>query len=201
MQLQHVTWTGPPADEKELLDQLPPDLAGLLRQIDGFIRFSGGLHVRGACREPTWHSLRDAWLGEQAYHRLYPDVRPDDVPFAQDCLGDQFLLRGGRVWRLRAETGEMAPLGVSLFGFLEAAQADPVEYLSMHPLLRFMREGGSLEPGQLLAAYPPFCTKQSGDGVSLRAMSADERRRFLAHFAAQIRDLPEGGSIRIEVVE
>jgi len=150
MQLPHVTWTGPMADDNELLDQLPPDLARLLRQIDGFIQFSGGLHVRGACREPAWHSLRDAWLGEHAFHRLYPDVRPDDVPFAQDCLGDQFLLRDGQVWRLSAETGEMRSLDVALFGFLEAA--DPVEYLSMHPLLRFMREGGSLEPGQLLAA-------------------------------------------------
>jgi len=32
-------------------------------------------------------------------------------------------------------------------------------------------------------------------------VSADERRRFLAYFAAQIRDLPEGGSLRVEVVE
>src|SRR5436190_11238258 len=126
MRLRHVTWTGPPADDKELLDQLPPDLAGLLKQLDGFVQFSGGLHVRGACRTPAWHSLRDAWRGEHAYHRLYPDVRPDDVPFAQDCLGDQFLLRDGRVWRLAAETGGTRSLGISLAGFLEAAQADPV---------------------------------------------------------------------------
>src|SRR5688500_691944 len=106
MQLEHVTFTGPPIDDEEILARLPASLAGILRQLTGFIQNHDGLHVRGACREPAWHSLRDAWLGEQAFHRLYPDVRPDDVPFAEDCLGDQFLLREGRVWRLYGETGE-----------------------------------------------------------------------------------------------
>jgi hypothetical protein len=37
--------------------------------------------------------------------------------------------------------------------------------------------------------------------VRLAAVSADERRRFLADFAAQIRDVPDGGEIEIEIVE
>jgi hypothetical protein len=117
------------------------------------------------------------------------------VPFAEDCLGDQFLLREGRVWRLAAETGEVESLEVGLGGFFEAVQADPVEYLSLHPLLQFQREGGRLEPGQLLAAAPPFCIQESANGVSLRAIPADERRRFLADLAAQLRDVPDGGQI------
>jgi hypothetical protein len=201
VELKHVTFTGPPLDDEELLARLPANLAGLLGQINGFLQFHGGLHVRGACREPTWHSLRDAWDGEAAFHRLYPEVRPEDVPFAEDNLGDQFLLRDGRVWRLAAETGEVESLEVGLAGFFEAVEADPVEFLRLHPLLQFQQEGGRLEPGQLLAAFPPFCTKESADGVSLAAISADEQRRFLADLAAQLRDVPEGGRIDYRVEE
>jgi hypothetical protein len=201
VELNNLTFTGPPLDDEDLLARLPTNLADLLRQINGFIQFQGGLHVRGACGEPAWHSLRDAWDGDAAFHRLYPEVRPDDVPFAEDSLGDQFFLRNRRVWRLAAETGEVESLGVGLGGFFEAVEADPVEFLSLHPLLEFQREGGRLEPGQLLAAFPPFCTKEAADGVSLAAIPADERRRFLADLAAQLRDLPDGGKIRFQIEE
>ncbi|QEH35273.1 hypothetical protein OJF2_38210 [Aquisphaera giovannonii] len=199
LELNDVSFVGPPPDDDEVLERLPAELAGLLRQVNGFIQFGGGLHVRGACLGPPWHSLRDAWDGEHAFHRHYPNVRPGDVPFAEDCLGDQFLLRDGAVLRLRAETGELEAKGQDLFGFLRAAQADPRGSLSLEPLIRFEREGGELEPGQLLAAYPPFCTSEAADGVRLAAVPADERRRSLAVLAARIRDVPDGVSIVFRV--
>src|SRR4051812_2832298 len=99
MRLDHTTYVGPPIDDGEVLNRLPADLARLLHEVNGFIAFEGGLHVRGACHRPAWHSLRNAWVGEDAFHRLYDGVQTEDVPFAEDCMGDQFLLREGRVWR------------------------------------------------------------------------------------------------------
>jgi hypothetical protein len=195
MELDYVTFVGPPLDDGEILAKIPANLAGLLQQVNGFIQFHGGLHVRGACRQPSWHSLRDAWVGGHAFHSLYPAVHLEDIPFAEDCLGDQFILREGRVLRLSAETGELQALDLDLAGFFRAVQADPIGFLPLEPLLQFQRDGSALEPGQLLAAYPPFCTEQPADGVHLAAIPADERRRFLADFAAQIRDVPDGGYI------
>jgi len=199
MELQEVTYSGPPIDDERLLARLPANLADLLRQMNGFIQFHGGLHLRGACLQPAWHSLRDAWAGGSAFHRLYPNVRRRDVPFAEDCMGDQFLLRSGRVYKLAAETGGVEPLNVGLGGFFEAVAKDPVEFLALHPLLKFQQDGGRLEPGQLLSVFPPFCTKQSADGVSLTAMAADERRRFLADLASQLRHLPQGSEIEFQI--
>jgi len=201
MDLADVTFVGPPIDDGEILAKVPGDLAGLLRQLNGFIQFHGGLHVRGACRQPSWHSLRDAWVGKHAFHSLYPAVQPDDIPFAEDCLGDQFILRDGRVLRLSAETGDLKALDLDLAGFFHSVQADPIEFLSLEPLLQFHQAGGVLEDGQLLAAYPPFCTEQSAEGVHLAAVSADERRRFLADFAAQIRNVPDGEQIVFKLDE
>lgn len=201
MELENVTYTGPLLTDGELLCRLPANLAGLLRQINGFIQFHGGLHVRGACHDPGWHSLRDAWDGEAAFWRLYPEVNQADVPFAEDCMGDQFLLRDGVVHQLAAEVGEVESLGVGLREFFQAVGSDPVGFLSLQPLLQHQQGGGRLEPGQLLAAYPPFCTEESAESVSLIAIAAGERRRFLADMAAQLRDVPEGGQIEFRVVD
>jgi hypothetical protein len=198
MDLGSVTFCGPPIDDQKILARLPVNLSALLQKTNGFIQFRGGLHVRGACHEPSWHSIRNAWEGEDAIHSLYADVRPDDVPFAEDCMGDQFLLRSDIVWRLSAETGELESMAVSLDEFLSLTKADPVEFLSMHPLLQFQQDGGNLAPGQLLAAFPPFFVKTEKE-VLLRPIQTAERRRFLADVAQQIRDVPDGGKIVFKV--
>ena len=185
MELAGLIFTGPPADDPEIHAALPADLGRLLGEINGFVQFQGGLHVRGICAEPEWHSLQQVWTGARPLHILYDEVRPDDVPFAQDCVGDQFLLRGGEVVRLLAETGELEELAVDLEGFLTAANADPVGYLSLEPLLQVLNEGTALEPGQLILAYPPFCTEEAAEGVSLRAVPAEELLSFHADLAAQ----------------
>jgi hypothetical protein len=90
-------------DDVPLAEELPADVRALLVDVNGFVAFDGALHVRGVSAEPSWHSLSDAWRGEKALHRLFPSIAPADVPFAQDALGNQFVLREDRVWRLESE--------------------------------------------------------------------------------------------------
>jgi hypothetical protein len=199
LELTNVTYQGPPPDDLDILRLLPQVLRNLLAQINGFIQFGGALHIRGASVEPAWHSLRNAWLGELALSKLYPEVSGDDIPFGQDAFGDQFLLRNSVVHRLNGETGDLDSLDESLNAFLHAAQRDPIGYLNLGPLIQFFNEGGTVEPGQLLSVYPPFCTKEAAQGVSLRAVPAAERIAFLADLAAQLAELPEGSEVRFEV--
>jgi hypothetical protein len=202
MELSNITFVGGDSDDADILSRLPASLSGLLRQINGFVQFHGGLHVRGACREPAWHSLRDAWEGERALCELYDAILANDVPFAEDCMGDQFLLRDEIVHRLSCETGELKSLDVRLGQFLEAAEADPMEVLGLHPLQQFIRHNGrGLEQGELLMAYPPFCAKEAEDGVSLSAVPTAERRLFLARLARTLGQVSEGGALHIKVVD
>ncbi len=163
-------------------------MRSLLSENNGFILFDGGLHVRGAVLSPEWHSLRKVWFGDFALYKLFPAIEESDVPFAQDCLGDQFVLRDGVVHKLDAEIGEIETLEMNLETFLTKAQENPVEFLSLEPLLQFMKEGGKLEQGQLLSVYPPFIAKESANGVPLKAISMFDRIGFLADFANQITD-------------
>lgn len=199
---KHITFRGAPVDDPEMMSRLPADFRQLLTEVNGFIMFDGGLHIRGACLEPDWNSLRKVSEGELALPDLYTRVQYEDIPFGEDCLGDQFLLRDGIVHRLAAETGELSSLNVGLFAFLDEAQKDPVNYLNLQPLLKFQQEQGrSIKPGELLDAYPMFCMAEAANGVDLKAVPASQRISFLAHVAAQISKLPEGAKIQIKFVD
>jgi hypothetical protein len=189
-------YIGPPIDDREILDALPAELRHLLELTNGYVAYYGGLHVRGACHAPEWHSLRAAWFGENALHALFPAIKPADIPFAEDAFGDQYVLRSGAVCRLSAESGELEPLGLDLMAFDSEVRADPIGFLALAPLEAFRARGGALNPGQLLNVYPPFIAKESSSGVSYRAISALEQRRWLADLARQLRNVPDGTRIR-----
>lgn len=194
MKLTGVTFTGPKIDDHEFLTSLPSALQEVFAESNGFILLHGALHVRGVCAVPTWHSLRNAWQGDMAFHKLYDTVTPSDIPFAQDCVGDQFLLRNNHVVRLLAETGEVEGVAFDLQEFFTKVEEDPEKFLSCAP-------DHPLQPGQLLHAYPPFCVKPTGKGYSLRACPAHEVILFHADFAKQIAHVPDGGQIEINVTD
>lgn len=192
MSIAGITWQGASIGDAEILPELPPDLVRLLSDTNGFILHEGALHVRGAVLTPEWHSLRAAWRGPKAFHSLYDDVRPSDIPFAQDQVGDQLLIREGTVLRLSAETGEIARLADSLRDFFVGVSSDIEGFLNVGLKLR-------MQPGQLLHAYPPFCMRESGAGASLKSVPASEVILFHADLAKQIRDVPDGGQVEFKV--
>jgi hypothetical protein len=168
-----------------------------LEETNGFVAFGGGLHVRGICTAPDWHSLMRFWSGDDALHRIYTSISQEDLPFGEDALGDQFFLRGEECYRLVAEVDDIEALGCDFEGFISRALADPVEFLGLEPLIQFRREGGTLNPGDLLNAYPPFSTKEAANGVQLAAVPANEQHYFLAQLVTQLRGQPDQSRFRI----
>jgi hypothetical protein len=195
------SYIGPPIDDSAILVELPVPLVRLLAETNGFVAYDGGLHVRGACHAPSWHSLRYWWRGDDALHRQFSAVRASDVPFAEDALGDQYLIRDDEVHRLFAEQGEVQALSFGVKGFLAAAERDPVGFLGLEPLQKFREEGSVLAPGELLSVYPPFFAAESSQKVNMRAIPTAERIGFLAHLARTIEGLPEGLPIRFRTTE
>ena len=82
------------------------------------------------------------------------------VPFAQDQVGDQYLLREGVVFHLCGETGDVSSRAGNLAEFLRRVDEDIEGFLNVG-LDRPM------EPGQLLLAFPPFICVESGAGTAL----------------------------------
>jgi hypothetical protein len=195
--LKGILFTGGELTDLVTFAQLPVYLQTFLREQNGVVAYFGGLHIRGCVTEPTWHSLDAAWHGEEAFWRTYDEVMESDIPFGQDCVGNQFLLRGDAVLWLDTETGELADLEVDFKHFLFGVEKFPLDALSMEPLRAFQQGGGVLRPGQLLSVYPPFCMATNDQQASsTKAISAAERLAWLANFYRQIKDLPDGQSIR-----
>ena len=147
------TYPGAPLDDVGILEIIPLEYAQLLAQGNGFVAFGGALHVRGACTSPDWHSIRAAWEGPDALHRLFPAVDRDDAPFGQDALGNQFVLRGGAVHRLAAAGGAPNVLQIlarDIVTFLGRCIEEPVAMLPLDAVAAFQSSGGRLAPGELL---------------------------------------------------
>ncbi len=116
-------------------------------------------------------------------------------------MGDQFLLRGNTIFKLRGETGEVKDMKMGLPVFLEEAKSNPMVFLEMYPLQQLKNKGKKLEPGQLINPFPPFFTTQSGKNVSLRAVPALDQLHYLFDLSRQISNIPDGSRIEIKVVE
>jgi hypothetical protein len=193
-----TSFIGPAIDDHAILERLPEDIAEPLRQRNGFIAANGGFHHRGACLNPLWHSIRAAWEGEYALHQLYPELMEDDIPLAEDCFGDQYLLRDGSVVRLFAETGEVEAIGGTWAEFLMDVSTNALKFLELNLLRQFETENPPLEPGYALSVYPPFIAKECRN-PSMRPIPALELRAWHADFARQIKNIPDGQKIKLAV--
>lgn len=200
MTIKEPSYIGPPIDDDEILQHLPAPLSDLLHKINGFIIFRGALHVRGACHSPSWHSIRNIWIGSVALHKMYPEVRESDIPFGQDCVGDQFLLRNSIVCRLDAEIGKVESLEMPFEEFIISAQQKPDEILLPKVLYDFEKTGNLLKPGKLINVFPPFVIKVDGDR-SFKAISADELISFHADIYRQLADVQNGSEVRFLITD
>ncbi len=195
-ELTGITWKGPSIDDPGLLDDLPPELAQILGRVNGFILHGGALHVRGAVLQPPWHSLRQAWRDpKQSIGVLYRLPLDAGLPFAQDAVGNQFLLREGVVWRLAAETADLASMGTPLVDFLVSAGRDPQQVIGTTILMRFQSDGNRLTPGHLLRVRPSLRSDPRGEGGRIDAQPCADLIRIQAKAAREYR----GGSDRVRI--
>jgi hypothetical protein len=111
LELSNITFRGPEFEaDPPFIGVLPTNLVDLLKQINGFVQFGGGLHVRGICDKPTWHSISEMMGGATALHKSYGVVLPTDVPFAQDCMADHSSYEMGWSTSSSRKPGNCTPL-------------------------------------------------------------------------------------------
>ncbi|MCB2379090.1 SMI1/KNR4 family protein [Hymenobacter sp. BT635] len=196
--MKGILYTGGELTDLVSFARLPSYLQAFLREQNGVVAYFGGLHIRGCVSEPAWHALHPVWQGDTAFWRTYEAVLETDIPFAQDCVGNQFLLRGDAVLFLDTETGELADLEVDFKHFLFGIEKFPLDALGMEPLRGFQQRGGALQPGQLLSLYPPVCIASAANKPRLKLQPVAERLAWLADFYRQIKDLPSGQRVHLK---
>jgi hypothetical protein len=199
--MKGILFTGGELTDLVSFARLPSYLQTFLREQNGVVAYFGGLHIRGCVSEPSWHSLSEVWQGANAFWRTYDTVVETDIPFAQDCVGNQFLLRGDAVLFLDTETGELADLEVDFKHFLFGAEKFPLDALGMEPLRAFQQRGGVLQPGQLLSLFPPMCIETAQQKPRVQPQTVAARLAWLADLYRQIKNLPDGQHLQLKPLQ
>tara|TARA_R110002050_G_scaffold300793_1_gene472801 strand:- start:8655 stop:9242 length:588 start_codon:yes stop_codon:yes gene_type:complete len=181
IEFKGITYINHEILDEEIYDLLPPEMQEFYDEVNGLVAYNGGFQIRGVGSGPTWNSLDEAWKGENAFHKTYKNLSPDDIPFAQDCMGDQYVYRAGSIWHLLTETGELDDLELEFDEFIDEVIEDPIEFLALYPLLEYLDAGNELEPGQLLVPSIPF-TVETEEEYTFTKTAVSERLNWLKEY-------------------
>ncbi len=196
MNFKAITYHNTQITDKQTFDGLPSELKEFYREYNGLVICNGGLQFKGCINDPKWISLEDIWTGLSNLHSIYDEVLESDIPFAQDCFGDQYLWRDKQVIRLSSESGDIENLDLTFNQFLDEVIKNPTEFLALESFNQLYEMDIKLQDGQLMNVYPPFMFKCDGDR-SFKPVPSEEQISFLKSIYTQTKDLPEGQSFKI----
>ncbi|QSE98990.1 SMI1/KNR4 family protein [Fulvivirga lutea] len=195
MEFTGIIYHNTDISDKSTFDKLPKELQDFFSQVNGIIAYNGGLQIRGCINEPEWISLEAIWSD---LHKTYDCLTKEDIPFAQDAFGDQFIWRNGHIHRLSAEFGELEDLELDFSSFLEKETENPVDFLMLESFNQLYDSDIRLSPGQLMNVYPPFMF-DTNDNRSFKPVPAKEQIDFLKSIYLQTKDLPDGQQMKINI--
>lgn len=178
---------------------LSEQLHEMLRQRNGFFAFENALHVFPCTSSSVSMDLQQ-WNAAELWRNEYQDLTDGCVFFAEDVFGGQFCLYEQAIHTFDPETGQRKPLAKSIEGWA-AAILENYRVLTAHPLAHDWQERNGVIPAfKRLSPKMPFVCGGSYTLDNLYLADSVEAMRFRGYLATQIRDLPEGASIRFKVV-
>ncbi|HEX4729144.1 MAG TPA: hypothetical protein VH298_15170 [Jatrophihabitans sp.] len=177
---------------------LGSQLAELLARRNGFYAFESALHLLPASSDG--HDLA-SWNDAALWRHSYADLADGMFCFAEDVFGGQFAITTDEVIAFDSETGQRTPIAGSLEGWADAVLAD-YQFQTGYPLAhQWQQQHGALPAGQRLLPKRPFVLGGKYEVDNLYAMDAARGMRLRGELAVQIRDLPDGATIRYTITE
>lgn len=194
-----------PGNRSEIPDPFPtwPSfdttlLEKMLRMKNGFYAFRAALHVFPIGNASLPQELL-RWNSEP-WKKAYLDDKGAFLCFAENAFGEPFCLSSEGIFRLDPETGEREMIGTDLETWAKAMIEDPDYQLASGLALQWQKANGALPPGRRLAPKKPFVLGGAFDVENLYSADPIEAMDFRADLYGQIKDLPDGASIQIEIV-
>jgi hypothetical protein len=150
--------------------------------------------------DPEWYGL-EQWNSADLWRFEYDDMAYGHLFFAEDVFGGQFSVFEGQVCVFDPETGSSTGLCNSIEDWAAMILED-YRALTGWPLARdWQRESGLLPVGKRLLPVVPFVFGGEFTVSNLHPVDSVEAMRFRGHVARQIRDLPDGQTVQIRVVD
>lgn len=197
--MAHVVWSGGRGTRRSTMQLPDPALGRLLDEHDGLAAFDGGLRIFGET-DRDLPSI-DTWNRQDGWRATYGDLADGVRIFAEDVFGNQFGFSDGRIVRFLSETGERQMLADSFDEWLELMFRDPPLELSLDMLRSWRRQGNAVRLAEHLCPKLPFVAGGRFESENLYVVDRYASIQFKGDFATQIKNVPDGGRIRIKTID
>lgn len=175
------------------------ELFELLATRNGFYAFESALHVFPL--SGSGDQSLDRWNSLELWRNRYEDLTEGCLFFAEDIFGGQFCIRDDKIHAFDPETGALESLAPTLEGWAHTILKD-YRVLTGQPLAHeWQSRHGALPLGTRLLPKQPFVAGGMYEIDNLYALDAVKGMLFRADLAIQIRNIPNGATIELNVVE
>ena len=177
-----------------------PQLSDLLIKRNGFYALEGALHVFHSGCQTTQPSIEE-WNLDDSWKASYEGSAEGYVFFAEDIFGEQFALGKDRVYRFDPETAGLEEVAENLEAWASRI-LERYEHETGYPLARdWNQQNGALLPGHRLLPKIPFILGGAYDLSNLYALDAIKGMKFRGDMWQQLRDLPPGTRVNLQIIE
>ncbi len=185
--------------EFEVANNIASELVALLTSKNGFYAFESALHVFHG--NPAENYAVERWNSVDLWRNEFSDMAHGLWYFAEDIFGEQFAVDRDVIVRFNPETGE------------KIVHSETLEQWAVSILNDFNQETGyelahewqaahrALKVGERLLPKIPFVLGGEYSVGNLYPSDSINGMRFRAAIARQLRDVPDGSTIELNVVE
>jgi len=179
---------------------LADELLEMLSTRNGFYALESALHIFPSHSTESDIGL-DEWNSESLWRSEYKEMLGNCLFFAEDLFGSQFCIKDNKVFTFDPETGEFEYLAENIEGWAQAIIED-YNALTGYPLAHeWQQNNGVLPSNKRLLPRVPFVAGGEFTLENLYLGSSVEGMQFRASIANQIKDLPDGAQIQLNVVD
>lgn len=175
-------------------------LHAMLEMKNGFYAFESALHVLSDSSTIREQGLLE-WNSDELWRRNYDRMCDGALFFAEDVFGTQFCLRSGSVCTFDPETGSFEAMAENLENWATKI-LDDYDLWTGHRLARDWQSiHGPIPIGFRLLPLTPFVLGGEFVVENLHAVESVKGMKLRASIAVQIRDLPDGAKVTLQVVD
>jgi hypothetical protein len=176
------------------------ELREMLTKKNGFYAFESALHVFPSKSTGSEVGLSE-WNSTSVWRYAYQGTADAALYFAEDVFGVQFALKDGGVFTFDPELGEFGFFAASLSQWATLILQN-YELHSGYPLAHeWQKRHGAIPPGHRLIPKIPFCVGGEFSVENMHLLPSTKAMVMRADMAVQLKNAPDGTSVRLKIVD
>lgn len=167
---------------------------------NGFYAFESAVHVFPLGKKGGVMDI-EQWNSENLWRHEYRGLADNLLFFAEDAFGYQFCAGKSGISMFNPEDASIRHIAGDIDGWAREV-LDDYEELSAYPFARdWQRINGPLQEGRRLIFKIPLVLGGKTEMANVGDIDAVEAMRFRGDLWNQIKDVPPGASIELEITE